>query len=65
MTGAFRWRQCRHVASLGAVVESQGWSHDAMLVAVAGTGLTFGLWWMYVTVPAGQMLQVTVSGRFP
>jgi hypothetical protein len=32
------------VASLGAVVESQGWSLDAMLVAVAGTGLTFGLW---------------------
>jgi hypothetical protein len=30
-----------------------------------GTGLTFGLWWMYFTVPAGQMLQVTVSGRFP
>jgi len=35
-----------------------------MLVAVAGTGLTFGLWWMYFTVPAGQMLHVTVSGRF-
>ena len=32
------------VASLDAVVESQGWSLDAMLVAVAGTGLTFGLW---------------------
>jgi hypothetical protein len=29
-----------------------------MLVAVAGTGLTFGLWWMYFTVPAGQMLHV-------
>jgi hypothetical protein len=32
------------VASLGAVVESQGWSLDAMLVAVAGTGSAFGLW---------------------
>ena len=31
------------VASLGAVVESQGWTLDAALVAVAGTGLTFGL----------------------
>ena len=29
-----------------------------MLVAVAGTGLTFGLWWMYFTLPAGQMLHV-------
>ncbi|MGH3338795.1 MAG: low temperature requirement protein A, partial [Propionibacteriaceae bacterium] len=46
------------VASLGAVVEGQGWSLDAALVAVAGTGLTFGLWWMYFTVPAGEVLQV-------
>jgi hypothetical protein len=29
-----------------------------MLVAVAGTGLTFGLWWIYFTVPAGEMLHV-------
>jgi len=46
------------VASLGAVVESQGWSLDAVLVALAGTGLTFGLWWMYFTVPAGEVLEV-------
>jgi hypothetical protein len=31
------------VASLGAVVQSQGWSLDAVLVVLAGTGLTFGL----------------------
>jgi low temperature requirement protein LtrA len=46
------------VASLGAVVEAQGWSLDAALVAVAGTGLTFGLWWMYFIVPSGDVLQV-------
>jgi low temperature requirement protein LtrA len=46
------------VASLGAVVELQGWSLDAALVALAGTGLTFGLWWMYFTVPAGEVLEV-------
>ena len=46
------------VASLGAVVESQGWTLDAALVAVAGTGLTFGLWWMYFTVPAAEVLHV-------
>jgi low temperature requirement protein LtrA len=45
------------VASLGAVVESQGWNLDAALVAVAGTGLTFGLWWMYFTVPSAEVLQ--------
>ena len=44
------------VASLGAVVEAPGWNIDAALVAVAGIGLTFGLWWMYFTVPAGELL---------
>ena len=53
------------VASLGAVVESQGWALDAVLVAVAGTGLTFGLWWMYFTVPAGEVLQVHRKRLFP
>ena len=46
------------VASLGAVVESQGWTLDAVLVAVAGTGLTFGLWWMYFTIPSAEVLHV-------
>jgi low temperature requirement protein LtrA len=53
------------VASLGAVVESQGWSLDAVLVALAGTGLTFGLWWMYFTVPAAEVLQVHRERGFP
>ena len=47
------------VASLSAVVHGPaGWSVDAALVALAGTGLTFGLWWMYFTVPSGQVLQL-------
>jgi low temperature requirement protein LtrA len=45
------------VASLGAVVEAQGWSRDAGLVAVAGIGLTFGMWWMYFTVPSAEVLR--------
>jgi low temperature requirement protein LtrA len=53
------------VASLGAVVQLQGWNLDAVLVAVAGTGLTFGLWWMYFTVPAGEVLQVHRERAFP
>jgi low temperature requirement protein LtrA len=53
------------VASLGAVIESQGWSLDAVLVALAGAGLTFGLWWMYFMVPAGEVLQAHRAGRFP
>jgi len=44
------------VASLSAVVEGHGWSADAVLVVVAGIGLTFGLWWTYYLTPAGELL---------
>jgi len=44
------------VASISAVVGAQGWSVDAALVAVAGTGLTFGMWWMYFAIPAADLL---------
>ncbi len=44
------------VASLSAVVSAQGWSVAAVLVAVAGTGLTFGMWWVYFVVPQSQLL---------
>jgi low temperature requirement protein LtrA len=44
------------VASISAVVGVSGWSLDAVLVAVAGTGLTFGLWWLYFLIPAGELL---------
>ncbi len=45
------------VASLGAVVDAQGWTVDAALIAVAGIGLTFGLWWSYFILPSGDLLQ--------
>jgi low temperature requirement protein LtrA len=44
------------VASLSAVVEAQGWTLDAVLVAVAGLGLTFGMWWKYFLISAGDIL---------
>ncbi|MBL0370959.1 low temperature requirement protein A [Rhizobium sp. KVB221] len=44
------------VASLSAVVDAQGWTMDTALVCIAGTGLTFGMWWVYYIVPAGRML---------
>jgi len=44
------------VASLSAVLDEQGWTLDAVLVAVAGTGLTFGMWWVYFVVPTAQLL---------
>ena len=54
------------VASLSAVVGAQGWSVDAVLVAVAGTGLTFGMWWVYFVVPQSEVLHAhrELSFRF-
>ena len=54
------------VASLSAVVSAQGWSVAAVLVAVAGTGLTFGMWWVYFVVPQSQLLHARreLSFRF-
>jgi low temperature requirement protein LtrA len=45
------------VAALSAVVEQQGWSLEAALVGIAGTGLTFGMWWIYYMVPAADVLE--------
>jgi low temperature requirement protein LtrA len=53
------------VASLSAVLEAEGWSVDAALVAIAGTGLTFGLWWMYFMVPSAQVLRARRRRSFP
>ena len=45
------------VASLNAVVHGEaGWTVDAVLLAIAGVGLTFGSWWMYFAVPWGEVL---------
>lgn len=44
------------LATLSAVVEAQGWNLDAALVGIAGTGLTFGMWWVYYMLPSGPVL---------
>jgi low temperature requirement protein LtrA len=46
------------VASVSAVVGAQGWSYDAIFVAVAGIGLTFGMWWTYFLMPGSDLLHV-------
>jgi low temperature requirement protein LtrA len=45
------------VAALSAVIDRQGWTLDAVLVGIAGMGLTFGLWWVYYLVPSGEILE--------
>jgi low temperature requirement protein LtrA len=44
------------VATISAVVEVQGWTLDAVLVSVAGIGLTFAMWWIYYILPSAQVL---------
>ena len=45
------------VIALNALVHSDhGWTFDAALLAIAGIGLIFGMWWMYFTVPWGDVL---------
>lgn len=41
------------VASLTAVVQEYGWTPDAVLLVIAGTGLTFGMWWIYFSAIPG------------
>jgi hypothetical protein len=44
-------------ATVSAVADRQGWTVDAILVGVAGLGLTFGMWWVYYLVPSGEILR--------
>lgn len=44
------------IAAISAVIEAQGWSLDAALVCLAGTGLTFAMWWIYYMLPSAESL---------
>lgn len=52
------------VASLTAVVNSQGWTFDAAFVVVAGIGLTFGMWWTYFLLPQAELLHARRDRSF-
>jgi low temperature requirement protein LtrA len=43
-------------ASLDAVIDESGWTFDVVLFMVGGVGLTFGMWWIYFLLPAGDVL---------
>jgi hypothetical protein len=42
--------------ALSAIVEGPGWSPDVVLLGLAGTALTFGMWWVYFVFPSGELL---------
>jgi low temperature requirement protein LtrA len=52
------------IAALSAVVERQGWTVDATLVGVAGTALTFGMWWLYDLLPSAAILETHRNRAF-
>jgi hypothetical protein len=44
--------------AIAAVIgpEGPGWSVDVVVLGLAGTALTFGLWWTYFVLPCGELL---------
>jgi low temperature requirement protein LtrA len=44
------------IMAISAVVQVQGWTAEAALVAFGGTSLAFGLWWVYFTMPSAKVL---------
>jgi low temperature requirement protein LtrA len=44
------------ITAVSAVVADLGWSSEAILIVIAGTGLTFGLWWVYFILPSAPVL---------
>ena len=44
--------------ALGAVIgpEGPGWSDELVLLGLAGTAMTFGMWWIYFVMPSGPLL---------
>jgi len=44
------------VASLRALIESQGWSIYAGLLGLAAVGIALGMWWLYFALPSAKLL---------
>jgi low temperature requirement protein LtrA len=44
------------IAAVSVLVDRVGWSSEAVLVTIAGVGLTFGLWWNYFIIPSAAVL---------
>ncbi len=51
-------------AALGALIDVTGWTLDVALLGLAGTAMTFGVWWTYFVVPCGDLLHAYRSRVF-
>lgn len=52
------------IETLRSIVALHGWTLDAALVGLGGTGLAFTLWWVYFILPAGRALHLRRSQSF-
>jgi low temperature requirement protein LtrA len=54
------------MATLSALVGpgGPGWSADVVLVGLAGTALTFGMWWCYFIIPSAEVLDARRNRLF-
>jgi low temperature requirement protein LtrA len=52
------------IAAVSAVVAADGWSWQAGCLVTAGTGLTFGMWWAYTTMPSAEVLHIARGKSF-
>jgi low temperature requirement protein LtrA len=43
-------------ATLSALISTEGWTGDVVLLGLAGVGVTFGMWWTYFVIPSGPIL---------
>ncbi|MBU8868229.1 low temperature requirement protein A [Paenarthrobacter aromaticivorans] len=46
------------IETLRAIVALHGWSLEAAVVGLGGTGLAFGMWWIYFILPSGKSLHL-------
>ncbi|MFK0009344.1 low temperature requirement protein A [Paenarthrobacter sp. NPDC090520] len=46
------------IETLRAIVALHGWSLEAAVVGIGGTGLAFGMWWIYFILPSGKSLHL-------
>lgn len=53
------------LAALTSVERTSGTGLDVFLVAAAGIGLTFGMWWIYFVIPSAEVLHRRRSRGFP
>jgi len=44
------------ITAVAALTDRVGWSSEAILIVIAGTGLTFGMWWTYFIFPSDVVL---------